>query len=364
MENSVCEFDTLNNPSRKHANTVNLVFFRAVPTTKSFQKYVDGLRSWKKMKHLFPNCQFQVFVDEYVSQSDEILKEIKALDARILLFKCPNYMKDSQFHIGLFPTMVRFYPMFDVNPNPLHIAHIQELEPTPDDAKFILPMIGKLTSKQIYSKFDIAVVYHCHLFEILGSPLPKINGVLEYPYMLAGRVSVTKKVPFELWTSYLEDIESGKQFFNSPYLHSKKPEHGKYSFGVDEIFLNQVYLKHLIEQGYGIGLCVRYRISDLFYYRQSEIKNNPRSKNLLDYILQESQSVSKSLKQIDSLFYTDSVSQSTAETANRFYEVVEKYPDWLGTELSKILLAGFSDKSYYECIVVVRDNKIQAVLAL
>jgi hypothetical protein len=362
MENSICEFDTLHNPSRKYANTVNLVFFRAVPTTKSFQKYVDGLRSWVKLKKLFPNCQFQVFVDEYISNESEIMKEITALDARIFLFKCPSFMKDSQFHIGLFPTMVRFFPMFDINPYPLHIAHIQELEPTDEDSKHILPMIGKLTSKSIFNKHNIAAVYHCHLFELLGSHLPLINNVLEYPYMLAGRLSVTKKVPFQLWTQYLEDVENGKKFFNSPYLHSKKTEHGKYSFGVDEIFLNQVYLKYLIEHGYGVGFCVRYRISDLFYYRQTEIKNNSYSKVLLDYILQETQSVSKSLKQIDSLFYTEKHTKHALDCAERFYETVKSHPDWLGSEMSSIISQHFHGKVYYECVIIVQNNSIQSVL--
>jgi hypothetical protein len=55
MNNSVCDLELIYNPSKKYANTVNLVFFRAIPITKSFHKYIDGLKKWKQIKKHFPD---------------------------------------------------------------------------------------------------------------------------------------------------------------------------------------------------------------------------------------------------------------------------------------------------------------------
>ena len=130
MDNDICKFTILDSPSRKYANTVNLVFFRAVPLYKNFQKYVDGLKRWKGyMEKYYPESQLQIFIDKTIASDSSIQTILNKMDARIYLFDCPEYKRDETFHIGLFATMVRFYPMFDINTHPLKIAHIQELEP-------------------------------------------------------------------------------------------------------------------------------------------------------------------------------------------------------------------------------------------
>lgn len=367
MDNDVCEFKVLETPNRKYANTVNIVFFRAIPLTKNFQKYVNGLKTWKfLMKKYFPESQLQIFVDESIATDPEIQKILFNLDARVYLFECPDYLRDDKFHIGLFGTMIRFYPFFDVNKRPMKIAHVQEVEPTPDSWE--LSIEGNKAALKKF-KYKMGVIYDSHnVFEVPPNYKDQStfeNGIL-YPWILAGRFTAMTKIPFSIWKDYVEDIKKGKKFYNK-YLATQETistikEHGDFSFGVDESFLNDVYLKWLIKNGYGIGFILRYKISYPIFYLKGKLKKDSRSLKIFNYILQKNHtSLEKAFNDFDDLFYLHEKSKKALESAPRFYEIVEKYPNWLGIPQSSFLTKVCSGYVSRTCLVVVKDGSIVEV---
>lgn len=358
MENDICKFQVIENPSRKYASSVNLVFFRAKPLTKNFQKYIDGLSNWKRYMKYYPDCQLQVFIDEHVLNDKQVQTLLKELNARVYLFKCPEFLINDNFHIGLFATMMRFYPMFGVNTHPLKVAHIQELEP---DEEFVprfeyLNKLGNMkhgasviyTSRKIYAKNFVSAKY-------------KFEDFISYPWIIAGRFSAYKKVPFKIFTDYLGDVESGKKFYNvyEKWETHKKPEHGKYSFGTDEIFLNEPYLGHLIETGHTIGILIEYNISfPVTHHLDYEVKNHPNSTLFLGHILGRKGTVQQLMNDFETLFEKKSTSERAIECANRFYEILEKYPRWLGKYESDIILKFFKGYLSRNCLILIKDNKV------
>lgn len=362
MENSVCSFDILNNPSQRYANTVNLVFFKAVPLSKNFQKYVEGLKGWKKYIKLFPHSQLQIFVDEHVSEDAELMNIMKTLDARIYKFECPEYLRNSNFHVGLFPTMVRFYPMFDINHKAMRVAHIQELEPDIDSLKRI-QQLEKVSRMKL--PIDLSMIYSTNklFLEELIDVMPKFEGVIPYGWILAGRFTAMEKIPFSLFTTYLKDVSSGKKYYNiyeSMFGVKTVPEHEQYRFGVDESFLNYVYLPWLIRNNKAIGVIVEYSPASPIYYERRRIVRDGRSRELLNYILQKKQSISDSVKEFDNLFYTNKTNNNPrlTDVGNRFYEVVEKYPNWLGVGFTKLIMTVFKGYVYRNCLVIIQGGKI------
>jgi hypothetical protein len=364
MENPICDMQTLYSPNRRYANTVNLVFFRAVPLTKNFQKYVDGLKSWKiLMKKYYPESQLQVFVDKSIATDPEINKILFDLDARIFLFECPDYLRDDAFHIGLFGTMIRFYPFFDVNNHPMKIAHIQEVEPLPESWNLITEMRTASLKK---FKYEMGLIYDSHnVFEVPPNYKNQStfdDGVL-YPWILAGRFIAMTKIPFELWKTYIQDIKNGKKFYNK-YVHTQTKtatikEHGNFSFGVDESFLNDVYLKWLIDNGYGVGFILRYKISYPVYYLREKVKKDPRSIKIFNYILQKDHtSIHNALEEFDKLFYIHDKTKRAIECAPRFYEIIEKYPNWLGISQSQFLLKVCNGYLSRTCLILTKDEKL------
>lgn len=358
MENSICNFHILQNPNRRYAKTVNIVFFRAVPTTKNFGAYIDGLRRWKEYKKLFPDCQIQFFIDDYVSKNDEFMKQFEELGARVYKFECPEYLRKDNFHIGLFATMVRFFPAFDINTHPLNVAHIQELEPNVDDDIKHLSSMSLVGNKSL----DATLIYASPLEYKLSSSYP-IEGYMSYSHIFAGRCAFKKKIPFSLYTHFLKYINSGKKF-ETKYAHKKSiPEHGKYSFGIDEIFLNQVILPYLIKNGEGVGLILHYVISAPLYELKEHIKAYPKSLQYLNYILDESHtSVEIAMKDFDKLFYRLKDSQRAVDCSSRFYKVIESDYSWIGENNTKMTLKLFKGYTERHCVVVVRHNKIEKII--
>lgn len=367
MENPICDFQIIETPNRKYANTVNIVFFRAIPLTKNFQKYVDGLKNWKViMKKYYPESQLQIFVDRSIATDPEIEKILFNMDARVYLFECPEYLRDDKFHIGLFGTMIRFYPFFDVNTRPMKIAHIQELEPGKDSLHTFEDM-----NKVSLMKFNhnLGIIYDSHdLFEIppkYKDQLKFENGI-PFPWIFAGRFIAMTKIPFSLWSDFIKDIEHGKQFYNK-YLITQKniatiKEHGNFSFGVDESFLNEVYLKWLVDNNYGIGIILRYKISYPIYYLLESLKKNNKTLKFINYILQKNHtSLQKALIDFDDLFYKHENSKKAIDSAPRFYEVLEKYPEWLGVPQSKLIKTIFDGYLSRTCIIIVKDRKLLEV---
>jgi hypothetical protein len=359
MENSICNLQTIYSPNRRYANTVNIVFFKADPPSKNFQEYVDGLKNWKNIKTIFPNSQLQIFVDRHVAEDEELFAIMKDLEARVILFECPDHMKNN-FHIGLFGTLVRFFPVFDINTNPLSVAHICELEP------------GKLTINRFLllehfsrKKTGVTLQYILNDFpRRYSDKQPEFEG-MPYSWILAGSWTVFEKAPFSLLSDYLDNIETGSKYFSRYEGKSKRvlSAHGKYSFGIDEVFLNLVYLPWLIKSGRKIGLILVYVISEPIYHNIPRILKDKRSKACFDFILQKNQSVSTSLKEFLDIFYDPymekkELSQNKYKIVTRFYQLIEKYPTWLGTTLSNFLLGLFRDKYHVTCMLIVQNNKI------
>lgn len=363
MDNIVCNFEILQSPNRRYADTVNLVFFRAVPVTKNFQKYINGIQMWKRHIKHYPTSQLQVFVDTDIANNETVRKILHELNARVILFTCPNYLRDDGYHMGLFATMVRFYPMFDVNPHPLKIAHIQEVEPDPTDSPKFDLMVS--AGNKDLKKYNVAMI--CSGANMLNiekeHPNLAIEKMVPYPWIFAGRFSALQKIPFSVWTNYLGEIESGKKMFNI-YGYRENTEHGKYSVGTDETFLNMVYLPWLIANDYAVGFINEYRVSYAVYWLQEHIRKDSRSKQFLNYVLQSNQSVLESLREFDNMFYRDTFTKPAEECAVRFYETVEKYPDWLGKSSSYMILKFYKGYLKRRHLIVVRNNTFIASVDL
>jgi hypothetical protein len=369
MENSICNFKTIYSPNRRYANTVSIVFFKANPPSKNFQQYVDGLKSWKHLKNIFPDSQLQVFVDRHIAEDEELFEIMKDLDARVILFECPKYMKNG-FHTGLFGTMIRFFPAFDINTHALNVAHICELEPI-EQEKMRWPLLDYFSKRNTGVSMQYLIT---NIFARYAEFQPEFEGI-PYPWIIAGRWSAFEKAPFSLMTDYLDKIDSGDKQFNR-YTSELKADlfseriltgHGNYSFGVDETFLNLVYLPWLIKAGHKIGLIMIYVITEPIYYNKEQILKDKRSKACFDFILQTNQSVYASIKEFLSIFYDPEkkkkeLSEKKQKIVDRFYQVLEKYPTWLGNSLSKFLLDSFRGQYHSTCMIIVQNNKIMSIV--
>jgi hypothetical protein len=340
---------------------VNIVFFKAIPLTKNFQKYVDGLKGWKEYIKNYPDSQLQLFVDKAVAEDPGIQTVIKDLNARVIMFECQEYLRNDGFHLGLFGTMLRFFPLFDINTHPMNIAHICELEPETHIVAE-MPIVNKISKIK-----GLSLVYESTNLYQIGTRKREMMGKFPFPWISAGKFTGMKKVPFKLWSDYVNDIKSGKQhsLSRTGIIRPGAPEHGPFSFGIDESFLNYVYLPWLIKQDATIGILIKCNPAISAFFATKEIKEDKRSRSFFNYILKKNQSLEISLKEFDKLFYfkdTEEIANNLKEYADRYYEIIERYPDWLGPDLSERILKLNSMCSGYRKLLIVKGRTIQKII--
>jgi hypothetical protein len=343
---------------------VNIVFFKAMPLTKNFQKYVDGLKGWKEYIKRFPDSQLQLFVDKAVAEDPDIQPVIDELNARVIMFECPDFLRSDGYHIGLFGTMLRFFPMFDINTHPFKVAHISELEPDRNH-------IENFKSFDEVSKMKgISLMYEStHLFESEFKGRELMSDGLPYPWISAGKFSAMEKIPFTMWSKFANDVKHGKEWLSPTGRVKPKTttEHGEYYYGVDEFFLNYVYLPWLIKKGASIVLIVKCNPALSAFYLSEHIKRDRRSPEFFNYILGKKQSVQASLHELDRLFFYRDVKELTPtlrEYSARYAEIVSKYPDWLGKKMSHRVLTLQTSCNTYRRAVIIQNRRFVKIIDL
>lgn len=285
---------------------------------------MDGLKQWKEYMKYYPDSQLQVFVDQAVAEDGPIMKILGALEARVILFECPEFLRKDGYHTGLFGTMVRFFPMFDVNTHALKVAHVQELEPSTDFVG-IFKYLNKVSGMS-----DLDMIYAAELFDqqkLYNRQLEFQSGY--FPWIIAGRFMTFDRIPFKLFTDYLKDVTQSKKFYNlyTEDHPANKSQHGNFSFGVDEQFLNLVYMPWLINHNKSVGILAVYTPSYPIYYNTDKIMSDSRSKIIFDYILDTNSPVKISLREFDSIFYSKKEpSEYVKLCSERFYDIIQKYP--------------------------------------
>lgn len=362
MENSICDIETLYSPNRKYANTINLVFFRAYPLYKNFEIYVEGLKNWKEYIKIYPDSQIQIFIDGDVASNERVMNIIREVNARIYLVKCSDFLITDQYHIGIFPMFWRMFPMFDIYKHPFKVAHTQELEPEKEDIRWFKYMnaCGNLKYP------DLGFIYRSINFFSDVVTNQKFEDAVFYPKVFGGRVIARHQAPFQLLTNFFEKVNRGDKIIQLYGEGKLKKEHGNYAFGIDESFLNTDFLDWYVKQNLVIGIFTTYTPAYPLFYRGEAIRKHPKSKEILDYILQKKQSVVDSLKKLDKMFYIDEPKsdypQYTKDCAKRFYEIVEKYPSWLGKEHSLLIEKAFKGAIFKDCLILTKNKKIVKVI--
>lgn len=286
LDNDLCKFEILN---RKHlilnddltpksVNLVSAVFFKRDQYYKNFGIYVKGLartirfidnyneeveqNNKQNNKSNMENFYFLLFIDSNIRNDSKIMKIIERSENTVpILFKCPTYI-EGEYHVDLFGTLVRFFPMFNFKNNPAKNVICIDIELNKEDTRKIKALMthqpqGVSASGEIHK-----LIY---------------NG--EIPYIYAGTLMFNReKLDLKIIIDY---IESAHLIKNTGKYGKRKTTFG---YGIDEIFLNQ-YLLPIVKE---YSIIIGYQISYFLYFSKPYIKSQKRAqttKNMLKLIL-------------------------------------------------------------------------------
>lgn len=321
LNNNICKFEILQNENlltsaaENASDGINILvgaFFKRDQYYKNFDIYAKGLRRLLKFvddEKSNPPGKDQfihvLFIDQNIVDDAEIMEIIDSCKLCVpVLFKCSKYMIGS-YHVDLFGSLVRFFPMFDFPNNPTKIVICTDIDLHNEDYVRLESLIkNKLTG--IVAAGDIT--------RVLLSRLT--------PYVYANLICYNrKKLNRKFILNFIE---------NADKIESKG-HYGKrltpFGFGIDEIFINDVIIPSIGE----ISIIIDYQICYFMFYSKSRIMDESRTdttNKILSIILgsydDNNLSIAQKIEFIDKNTYQiRKKTEINNELCRRFTKVIE-----------------------------------------
>lgn len=280
----ICNFTPYSSAELILPNIISLTLFKLPKFYKDFQVYVDGMMSWVKFQKIyFPEFQMKLAIDDNIANDASLSAKLTEFGkvANIVKFNCPRFYGDDGYHKGLFGSMVRFLPMFDISNSPKGIVVIQDIEP----GESHVAEFSKLIHNVIKVALPVDFFYYGLYEQFSAKSFPSSD--VKFPYIYAGKCASFTRLPIEYFNNFMEQLESGK--FDkavSRYKNNKKrSDFGVYDYGIDEIYLNDYLLPELIKTDKIVAFSRNYNIAYILYEYRDEIAKYPKTLDILRYVL-------------------------------------------------------------------------------
>ena len=293
LENNICSFKPLFNIDySKKKNIVSSAFFKSDESGyKNFNLYIDGLEKlYNNVINDNNNFTLRIFIDNSIYNDNNLFNRIKKLEKiEIVIYYCSNYIiknDNNDYHIGLFGTFVRFFPMFDFPNNDANIVIISDI----DDYEYFNKSIKnlELLNKNID---DIYIFKSGNISKNIIYSIDSIYKDIINPYTVASNFISFKRIDNKLIEFFLNELNSSdkiySQYKDKLEYNSKLLNKNKFIYGFDEYFLNINLTNYLIDNKIPFAAKFNWEIygSLYFYLSKKNIKIN--EENLINKLLNQ-----------------------------------------------------------------------------
>ena len=277
LENPICEFTPLFNIDySKKKNIISCSFFKmAGGGYKNFTKYSNGILHLSNfIKKEMKDFKLRLFIDMSIYNDKKIMDSLKNNSIEIVLYKCPSYIVDKNKHKGTFGTLVRLFPMFDFKNNDANIVYVTDIDY--GSYKKVSNFFYKTNNNIINYLIKTKIIYKLHIFihnqfmDFTNNIFNSINTNYINPYIICDRVYCYKKIDYKILLNYFKLVNSSNEipsdmiskFKNSDFYlnRSKIFKNTKYKYGIDEYFLNMIYIKYLKKNNLSFGCKIKFDI--------------------------------------------------------------------------------------------------------
>ena len=286
LNNNICKFTHLFEKKNWNIkkNIVSCAFFKLSSSPyKNFNLYIDGLEKlYSKVytEYKDENFTIRLFIDNSIYLDKKLFERLKKMDKlEMVLYECINYKIgiDSNYHIGLFGTLVRFFPMFNFENNDADIIIISDIddydyfEKSIQNIRLIKTNIKPYTQLSFFKTGNISknVLY---TISLIYKNIPN-------PYAVASNFISFSKCDSQVLYDFLVEIGDSDELLTK-YQHkfesnSNLMTDNKFVYGFDEYFLNINYTNYLIDTSKTV--CIKFKWSvygSLFWFLSK--KNIPQ----------------------------------------------------------------------------------------
>lgn len=352
LKNNICEFEPLTywDKSIKY-NILSTCFFKMGSHYKNFDTYIKGLKKLIKMVETQSKYILRIFIDIHIKSDPDIYPILSSSNkVQIVLFKCSNYVNETNYHIDVFGALVRLFPIFDFDFN---------------DSLNVIIIDVDLNFEDI-NKLKILMEYDTKNKEIIGMGMIDKLLIHKYrPHFYCGLFGVfNTKFPKSIILNFIDDAPN----INNKGIYGKRLK--PFGYGTDELFLNEYFLytsncKYI--KKVKLGILLNYDINWFLYHYKSELLKDMavRTYSNLKFILgkfyKHNMTPEQMFNLMDKLTYQIKSSDTNKiYISTQYYELIKelnfKNLEWFSLEHIKLIYKYFFN--IVDCLAVIYFNPL------
>ena len=274
--NPYCTFTPLSDFSKQKRLIVTSLFRMSTGGYKPFTKYTDGLRRVSELC-ISEGLHLVVFVDHTVLRDADLMRALRALRKTSLVRYSCDPFKRKGFHIGVFGTLVRFFPLFDLPGNKAETVFTIDADATENAVASFrdsqLKVADHLAETGLSDKVRLAYYgNHNHINADIVSDSMRTRDKTPHvmPYCVADSlIAMKNKASPDALFDFMEELKpymgnNPPKLLMSDYIRGTENKHtmrrkcvNNFCFGADEFFVARRLFPRLVAEGvpfaYGYG---------------------------------------------------------------------------------------------------------------
>jgi len=308
LENIFCDFRPLKKIDyQKKKNIISCVLFKMkLGGYKNFNKYLEGVKSVAEIAK-FLNFEVRLFIDYHIYIDKKIMDYLQTFSiVTLILFSCSDFLIDN-YHVSVFGTLVRFFPLFNFPNNDASLVIISDIDYhlhsklgknyasdylNMDPKYFNIPLIREVYLWDLVQKKDVGksvkfgyIGRYSNIFvkREIYRPICHHHRKIFLPYCIAYKMISDGSLPSVYLVKFLKKL---KIYMNSQKRSAKilstyeitaenqeKKCEKRICYGVDEYFINAYLLRKFVRDDIPFWYSYTYSISQYYYFVHPKITN-------------------------------------------------------------------------------------------
>jgi hypothetical protein len=292
LENKFCDFELLSEIDTKiKKNMFIMSLFRMKSGGyKNFFNYLNGIRRLNSVAEK-KNMEIRIFIDSTIYSDEKTMQFLKKLNrVTLVLYKCSDFLIDKH-HVGLFGTLVRFFPLFNFPNNDANVSFIVDADIVDRFLDIQFKIYEEIEKNNLSKKIYFA--YSGNFFHVNMSSNKKIihnDKKYIFPYCIAGVTVGFKKIKKKPFENFIERLKKYMNkntipekiltnYYISPDKYKIKCENN-ICFGVDEYFLNKILFKFLLKKEKPFCYFNTFDMASFNFYKNPDSPELRKNKNI------------------------------------------------------------------------------------
>ena len=253
LENSICNFIPLFDIDyTKKKNIISISLFKMSNSGyKNFDQYIDGLTILcEKVKSSYNNFTIRIFIDNSIFNDKNLLSKLKNLKLEIVVYTCPDYIINNEFHYGTFGTFVRFFPMFDFPNNDADLVMIQDADYDEFGEVILNENIDIINKLNLYIDYkNCYILKFGDLYNSFKSDSIVYKNIVNY-YTVSSSLIGINKINYNVIVDFIKSVKNKNYIISRYNLSENENKHrdmNKFIYGIDEYFLNNTLMQYIID---------------------------------------------------------------------------------------------------------------------